>query len=129
MYFHRHVELNTLWSFNCTDLPWTLTASHPRLYDLGFFGIAKQIGFIFHDICLFFRCKSLLESWGTTFFPDWQPALIFVWFTSKSHEHYPYYLLEHMHKKFEINWKKIKGGCQSGRKVVTHNSKSDFNSI
>ena len=29
-----------------------------------------------------------------------------------------------MHKKFEINRKKIKGGCQSGRKVVTHNSKS-----
>ena len=31
-----------------------------------------------------------------------------------------------MHKKFEINWIKIKGGCQSGRKVVTHNSKSDL---
>ena len=31
-----------------------------------------------------------------------------------------------MHKKFEINQSKIKGGCQSGRKVVTHNSKSDF---
>ena len=30
-----------------------------------------------------------------------------------------------MHKKFEINWTKIKGGCQSGIKVVTHNSKSD----
>ena len=28
-----------------------------------------------------------------------------------------------MHKKFEINQTKIKGGCQSGRKVVTHNSK------
>ena len=28
--------------------------------------------------------------------------------------------LEHMHKKFEINRSKIKGGCQSGRKVVTH---------
>ena len=26
-----------------------------------------------------------------------------------------------MHKKFQI-----KGGCQSGRKVVTHNSKSDL---
>ena len=34
--------------------------------------------------------------------------------------------LEHMHKKFEINWTKMKGGCQSGRKVVTHNSKSDL---
>ena len=31
-----------------------------------------------------------------------------------------------MHKKFEINRTKIKGGCQSGRKVVTNNSKSDF---
>ena len=30
-------------------------------------------------------------------------------------------LLEHMQKKF-----KIKGGCQSGRKAVTHNSKSDL---
>ena len=35
-------------------------------------------------------------------------------------------LLEHMHKKFEINWTKIKGGYQSGRKVVTHDSKSDL---
>ena len=31
-----------------------------------------------------------------------------------------------MHKKFEINRTKIKGGCQSGRKVATHNSKSDL---
>ena len=30
-----------------------------------------------------------------------------------------------MHKNFEINQTKIKGGCQSGRKV-NHNSKSDF---
>ena len=37
--------------------------------------------------CCFFRGKSLLESWGTTFLPKWQPPLIFVWFTSKSHEH------------------------------------------
>ena len=35
----------------------------------------------------FFRGKSLLESWVTTFLPDWQLPLIFVWFTSKSHEH------------------------------------------
>ena len=35
-------------------------------------------------------------------------------------------LLEHMHKNFEINRTKIMGGCQSGRKVVTHNSKSDL---
>ena len=32
----------------------------------------------------------------------------------------------HMHKKFEINQTNIKGGCQSGSKVVTHNSKSDL---
>ena len=35
-------------------------------------------------------------------------------------------LLEHMHKMFEINRTKIKGGCQLGRKVVTHNSESDL---
>ena len=37
-------------------------------------------------------------------------------------------LQNHMstHKKFEINRTKIKGGCQSGGKVVTHNSKSDL---
>ena len=31
-----------------------------------------------------------------------------------------------MHKKFEINPTKIKGSCQSGSKVVTHDSKSDL---
>ena len=31
-----------------------------------------------------------------------------------------------MHKKFEINKTNIKGSCQSGRKVVTHNSMSDL---
>ena len=31
-----------------------------------------------------------------------------------------------MHKKFEINGTKIMGGCQSGRKVLTHNSKIYF---
>ena len=35
-------------------------------------------------------------------------------------------LLEHMHKRFEINQTKIKGRCQSGRKVVPHDSKSDL---
>ena len=35
-------------------------------------------------------------------------------------------LLEYMHKKLKINRTKIKGGCQSGRKVVTQNSKSDL---
>ena len=29
-------------------------------------------------------------------------------------------------QEFEINWTKIKGGCQSGRKVVTHSSKSNL---
>ena len=32
----------------------------------------------------------------------------------------------HKHKKFEINRTKIKGGCQSGRKVVPHDSKRDL---
>ena len=31
-----------------------------------------------------------------------------------------------MHKKFKINRTKIKGGCQLGGKVVTHNSKNDL---
>ena len=31
-----------------------------------------------------------------------------------------------MYKKFEINRTKIKGGCQSGTKVITHDSKSDL---
>ena len=31
-----------------------------------------------------------------------------------------------MHRKFEINLTKIKDGCQSGKKVVAHNSKSDL---
>ena len=31
-----------------------------------------------------------------------------------------------MHKKFDSNRTKIKGGCQSGRKVITHDSKSDL---
>ena len=39
---------------------------------------------------------------------------------------FPHPLLENMHKKFEINRTKIKGVCQSGRKVVTHDSKIDL---
>ena len=35
-------------------------------------------------------------------------------------------LLEHRHKKFEINRTNVKGGCLSGIKVITHNSKSDL---
>ena len=34
-----------------------------------------------------------------------------------------------MQKKFRISWTKIKGGCQSGSKVITHNSKSDLTLI
>ena len=64
------------------------------------------------------RCFVLVSS---CFLPDWQPLLIFVWFTSKSHEH--------MHKKFEINRTKIKGSCQLCRKVVSHNSKSNLHQI
>ena len=47
---------------------------------------AWNIDSIRHSI-LITRGKSLLELWDTTFLPDWQPPLIFVWFTSKSHEH------------------------------------------
>ena len=35
-------------------------------------------------------------------------------------------VLEHMYKKFEINQTKIMGACQSGRKLVTHDSMSDL---
>ena len=35
-------------------------------------------------------------------------------------------LLEHMHRKFEINRTKIKGGYLLGTKVVTHDSKCDL---
>ena len=34
--------------------------------------------------------------------------------------------VEHIHKNFEINRTKIKGGYKSGRKVVTHDSTSDL---
>ena len=34
-----------------------------------------------------------------------------------------------MYKKFEINQAKIKGGCQSGSKVVTHDSKIDLHLV
>ena len=35
-------------------------------------------------------------------------------------------LIKHIHKKFEIYWIKIKGGCQSGRKAVTQNLSSMY---
>ena len=34
-----------------------------------------------------------------------------------------------MHKKFEINQTKIKGSCQSGREVRTHDSMSDLSLV
>ena len=74
----------------------------------------------------FTRGKSFLESWVTTFLSDWQPAtlnLCLIYFKITS---VLAILLKHMHKKFEIKWTKIKVGCHSGRKMVTHNSKSDL---
>ena len=41
------------------------------------------------------RGKSLLESWGTTFLPHCQSALIFVWFVWKSNEHYQHSIRAH----------------------------------
>ena len=69
--------------------------------------------------------KSLLEKWGTTFLPDLQISLNLYLIYFKITRSLAI-LLEYMHKKFEINWTKIKGGCQSGRNVVTHNSNSDL---
>ena len=43
--------------------------------------------FTYSEFSIYTRGKSLLESWGTTFLPDWQPPLIFVLFTWKSYEH------------------------------------------
>ena len=63
----------------------------------------------------FTRGKSLLESWGTTFLHDWQSPLIFFLIYVKITWALAI-LLEHMHKKFEINRTKIKGGCQSQEK-------------
>ena len=44
----------------------------------------------------------------------------------QNHEHFLAILLEHMHKKFEINRTMIKGDRQSGKKVAPHDSKSDL---
>ena len=72
------------------------------------------------------RGKSLLESWRTTFLSDWQPPLIFVWFTSKSHDTNNSHAIRSHTKKFEINRTNIKGSFQSVRKVVPHDSRSDL---
>ena len=49
-----------------------------------------------------------------------------IWFSSFKITWKLVMLLDHLHKNFEINRTKIKGGCQLGSKVVTHNSKSDL---
>ena len=70
------------------------------------------------------RGKSLLESWGTTFLPDWQTPLIFAWIFSN----FLYMCSNSMASAcdFAANQTNIKGVCQSGRKVVTHDSNSDL---
>ena len=69
-----------------------------------------------------FFCKNSIV---TLFFPIDSPPpplnlcliyLKFIWALAT--------LSEHMHKKFEVNWTKIKGGCQSERKVSQLNSYS-----
>ena len=67
------------------------------------------------------RVKSLLESWGTRLTATLNLCLIDITITWALAT-----LLQHMHKKFEINRTTIKGGCQFGRKVVTQDSKSGF---
>ena len=64
------------------------------------------------------RGKLLIELWVTTFLSDWQSPLIFVRIISN--------LLCMCSWDSEVNKTKIKGGCQSGRKVVPHDSKSDL---
>ena len=49
------------------------------------------------------RGKSLLESWDTNFLPDWQPPLIFVYLIYFKITWALAILLEHLHKKFEID--------------------------
>ena len=56
----------------------------------------------------------------TTFLPDWQLPLIFVRFISNLLSMYSNSV------DFEANQTKIYGGCQSGRIVEPHNSKSDL---
>ena len=53
--------------------------------------LKKNLEITWFPKCVRSRGKSLLELWVTTFLPNWQPPLIFVWFILKSHEHKPYY--------------------------------------
>ena len=76
------------------------------------------------SISINIRGKSLLKLWDATFLPDWQPTLIFVRFISN----FLCMCYNSMASSFyfELNRTKMKGGCQSGRRVVPHDSKSDL---
>ena len=71
------------------------------------------------------RGKSLLELWVNHFTSRLRATLnlCLIYFKITWAQAI---LLQHMHKKFEVNRSKFKGGCQSGRSVVIHNSKSDL---
>ena len=97
--------LSSLWSYSCTFRCTFLFLLSCAICIVRSFSIP--------------RGKSLLELWVTTFLPDWQLPLIFVKFISNC-------LCMCSNSDFEVKRTKIKGGCQSVRKVVTHNSKSDL---
>ena len=67
------------------------------------------------------RSKSLLKLWVTTFLPDWQPPLIFVQFISNF-----LCMCNNSMASAHVNQTNIKGGCQSGRKVIPYDSKKRF---
>ena len=67
------------------------------------------------------RGKLLLKFRVTTFLPDWEPPLIFVRLISNF-----LCMCSNSDFDFEVNQTKIKGGCQSWRKVVPHKAKSDL---
>ena len=72
------------------------------------------------------RGKSVLELWGIYHFSSRLTATLNLCLIYFKITLALAILLEHMRKKFEINRTKIKSGSQSGRKVVTHNSKSNL---
>ena len=90
-----------------------------------FLFIIDQIRMSFSIAATNARGKSLLELWVTTFLPS-DSQLLSLFDLLQNHMNTSHTIRAHMHKKFEINRTKIKGGCQSGRQVVTHNSKSDL---
>ena len=67
------------------------------------------------------RGKSLLDLWVTYHFSSRLRATLNLCLIYFKITWALAILLEHKHKKFETNRTKIKGGCQSGRKVVTGN--------